>query len=93
VAQTTFGYFLDEGRGVAKNPAEAVRWYRKAAEQGFAMAQFNLATMYAEGVGVAKDEAEAMRWYRKAAEQGDAEAAQALEQRRGKKKARWPWTR
>jgi len=46
-----------------------LKWYRKAAEQNFAQAQFNLGVCYSEGLGVAKDEAEAVKWYRKAAEQ------------------------
>jgi TPR repeat protein len=31
---------------------EAVSWYRKAAEQGYAEAQFNLGIMYATGEGI-----------------------------------------
>ena len=50
--------------------AKAVEWYRKAAEQGLAEAQYNLGVMYLNGTGVAKDEAKAVEWYRKAAEQG-----------------------
>ena len=53
---------------------EAVRWYRLAAEQGYAAAQFNLGVMYATGEGVPEDDAEAVRWYRLAAEQGYAAA-------------------
>ena len=30
------------GQGVTQDNAEAVKWYRKAAEQGYAAAQFNL---------------------------------------------------
>jgi TPR repeat protein len=30
------------GQGVPQDYGEAIRWYRKAAEQGFADAQFNL---------------------------------------------------
>jgi hypothetical protein len=48
-----------------------VRWYRKAADQGNANAQYNLGVAYDNGEGVLKDEAEAVRWYRKAAEQGN----------------------
>jgi TPR repeat protein len=59
---------------VDKNEAEAVRWYRKSAEQGYAAAQFVIAEAYDDGRGVAKDEVEAVRWYRKAAEQGDMRA-------------------
>ena len=64
----------DNGQGVAKDEAEAVKWYRKAAEQNDAEAQYNLGICYANGQGVAKDEAEAVKWYRKAAEQNDAAA-------------------
>jgi TPR repeat protein len=51
---------------------EAVKWWRKAAEQGYADAQFNLATMYDNGNGVPKDMAEAAKWYRMAADKGNA---------------------
>ena len=61
----------------AKNYPEAMRWWRKAAEQGLAEAQFNLGHRYREGRGVKQDDREAVRWYRKAAEQGYANA-QAL---------------
>ena len=49
---------------------EAVKWYRKAAEQGHARAQNNLSWMYAHGEGVPQDYAEAVKWSRKAADQG-----------------------
>ena len=49
-----------------------------AAEQGEALAQFNLGLMYANGRGVLKDEAEAVRWFRLAAEQGEALAQSNL---------------
>ena len=62
------------GRGVPEDDAEAVRWYRLAAEQGYAGAQNNLGIMYATGRGVPEDDAEAVRWYRMAAEQGEADA-------------------
>lgn len=50
----------------------AVKWYRKAAEQGYASAQSQLGVMYAFGLGVPQNENEAAKWWRKAAEQGDA---------------------
>jgi TPR repeat protein len=58
------------GKGVKQDDAEAVRWYRKAAEQGNAKAQFNLGVMYDLGKGVKQDDAEAVKWYRKAAFSG-----------------------
>ena len=57
-----------------KNYTEAVKWYRKAAEQGHAGAQNNLGVCYENGYGVTKDYYEAVKWYRKAAEQGLADA-------------------
>lgn len=48
--------------------------YRKDAERGDAVAQFNLGVCYANGLGVEKDAKESVKWYRKAAEQGVAEA-------------------
>ena len=58
--------------------AKAVKWCRKAAEQGFAHAQFNLGVCYDNGQGVQQDYAEAVKWYRKAAEQGVADAQNNL---------------
>jgi uncharacterized protein len=40
------------GRGVQKDYAEALKWYRLAADQGLASAQHNLGFMYANGWGV-----------------------------------------
>ena len=58
--------------------AAAVRWYRKAAEQGHAVGQYNLAGIYSNGLGVKQDHAEAVRWCRMAAEQGLVDAVAAL---------------
>ena len=63
-----------DGEGVPEDDAEAVRWYRLAADQGLANAQYNLGVMYADGEGVPEDDAEAVRWYRLAADQGLANA-------------------
>ena len=53
------------GYGVDKNNSTAVGWYRKAAEQGNAIAQVSLGVMYEFGWGVNKDYNAA---HRKAAE-------------------------
>ena len=60
--------------GVERDDAEAVKWYRKAAEQNDAYAQSNLGFCYDNGLGVRKNDAEAVKWFREAAEQNDAEA-------------------
>ena len=51
--------------------AEAVKWYRLAAEQGFARAQHNLGLMYANGTGVPQDDVLAYAWLNLAVEQGN----------------------
>jgi TPR repeat protein len=70
--------------------AEAVKWYRKAADRGYAEAQFNLGIMYEErrapdldkeadaNVSYALDLCEAEHWFRLAAEQGYAKAQSKL---------------
>ena len=62
------------GRGVPQDYQEAVKWYRLAAEQGVAKAQYNLGWMYMNGRGVPQDYQEAVKWYRLAAELGHAKA-------------------
>ena len=69
------------GKASTEDDKEAVRWYRKAAEQGHKQAQDSLGTMYQNGDGVEKNYAEAMSWYRKAAEQGYANAQNNLGER------------
>src|SRR5712664_2754399 len=56
--------------GVPQDYAKAVYWFRKAAEQGYDVAQYHLEICYYKGDGVAKDAAAAVKWYRMAAEQG-----------------------
>ena len=51
-AQFALGNMYADGRGVPKSDVEAVKWYRRAADQGKANAQNNLGAMYAEGQGV-----------------------------------------
>jgi TPR repeat protein/tRNA A-37 threonylcarbamoyl transferase component Bud32 len=62
------------GFGTKVNFEEAVKWYRLAADQGYANAQCNLGFCYEKGNGVMKDEKEAVKWYRLAADQGWANA-------------------
>jgi uncharacterized protein len=43
------------GDGVPKNATKAAEWFKKAAAQGDADAQFNLGVMYNTGEGVSRD--------------------------------------
>ena len=45
-------------------------WFRKAADQGDAVAEFLLGNQYANGKDVPQDDCEAMIWFQRAAEQG-----------------------
>lgn len=62
----------------SKNYSKAVKSFKTAADQGNAMAQYNLGLMYAKGEGLAQDYQQALFWLRKAAEQGVALAAYNL---------------
>lgn len=67
-------YNIGESYYNGKDYKEAVKWYRKSAEQGYVFAQYNLGTCYENGQGVTQDYIEAVKWYRKSAEQGCAPA-------------------
>lgn len=66
------------GIGVSKNHSEAIKWYRKAANQGHAESQFSLGIKYNNGEGVHQNYAEAVKWVRKAAFHGLAGAQDLL---------------
>jgi hypothetical protein len=72
------GLYIDGQQGVPQNYTEAVKWFRRAADQGLADAQFKLGVAYDRGQGAPQDYEEAIKWYRKAAEQGLAQAQDAL---------------
>lgn len=61
-AQYALGLAYGSGFGIEENPAEAAKWFRKAAEQGVAVAQKNLAHHLAKGDGVKQDYVEAYKW-------------------------------
>lgn len=66
--QTILGYMYANGTGITKNQVEAVRWYRKAADQDYGLAQLAFAFNSKGGAE------EKIRWLRKAAENGNASA-------------------
>ncbi len=78
VGMALMGVLYSRGFGVEVDAERAVEWFRKAAEQGHANAQYNLGVMYEEGLGVVEDDAQAAGWYRRAAANGDAHAQYAL---------------
>jgi TPR repeat protein len=77
-SQFQLGVMYANGRGVAKNEQEALRWYRLAAEQGHAEAQERLGWYHELGTAVPQNYLEAYKWYRLAAENGFSPAQSAL---------------
>ena len=70
----------DQGQGVDQSDAMAVKWYRKAADQGCANAYCSLAGMYAEGSGgCPQDFAKALELLRTAQAQGVERATALIE--------------
>jgi hypothetical protein len=80
MAQYNLGVMYNNGRGVPKDEAQAVVWYRKAAEQGYAAAQNNLGVMYSAGLGgLEASDTWAVYWQALAAQQGNDNAIKNLE--------------
>ncbi|MGA9354355.1 MAG: AMIN domain-containing protein [Terriglobales bacterium] len=74
-AEESLGIFAETGIGLDQPaPADALNWYRKAAQQGSLDAETDIALLYANGKGVPRDPAQAVVWFRRAAEGGDASA-------------------
>lgn len=62
------------GMGTAKNPAEANKWYAKAAEIGFVPADNTLGMAALQGFGMPKSAAKAVGYFKEGAEAGYAPA-------------------
>lgn len=69
-AQYRLGNLYENGRGVAKDLAQARLWYQRAAEAGNRMAMHNLAALYAGGGLGAQQFDAAAKWFEEAANRG-----------------------
>jgi uncharacterized protein len=82
VAQWRLGLLYHRGQGVAENDAQARQWFEKAAQQGLAEAQFELANLLLYGLAPAPEGVDparlAAQWYFEAAAQGHAQAQYSL---------------
>ena len=58
--------------------AEALSWFRKAADKGSRYAEVMIGEMYIRGYGVPQDYAKAASWFEKAANQGDLNGQEEL---------------
>ncbi|MDR3409503.1 MAG: tetratricopeptide repeat protein [Formivibrio sp.] len=78
-AEQDYGYCLLQGRGgLTKNPFEAFRLVKRAADHGYIHAKYNLSSLYKCGHGTPKDEARALQLHFEVAEQGFPPAQTAL---------------
>lgn len=73
-AQALLAELLDK----AEEDAEALKYFRMAAEQGNAAGQYGLAVHYSSGEGIAADPKQALMWLERSAEQNYPPALRAL---------------
>jgi TPR repeat protein len=62
-AQVMVGWMKEHGRGISRDLAGALEWYRKAAEGGSSVAQYHLGTILVK----TGEPSEAFRWYAESA--------------------------
>ena len=77
-AQMLLAWLYEHGRGTAREPAHAFRWYQAAAQRGVTEAQCAVGTRYVEGNGVKVDFTKGVDWLSRAAGKGMPEAARRL---------------
>lgn len=70
VAQHNLANIYEYGKGVARDYAEALKWYEAAAEQGLPYSQHALSDMLRQGLGTAVNAPLAAAWCARAADQG-----------------------
>lgn len=78
MSENEVGTIYGRGYGVPQDYREAAKWFRQAADQGYAPAQYNLGQLYRTGKGVTQDDTEAAKWIGLAAEQGNTTAQSRL---------------
>lgn len=67
LAEYSVGMMHYRGQGVKEDPAEAVKWFDKAAGRGLPQAMLAMGVAYEKGKGVPGEQASAAKWYRMAA--------------------------
>ena len=78
LAQYYLAMMYLRGEGVEQSYGEAVKWFRKSAEQRIKQAQYRLGELYMNGRGVPKDYEYAYAWYRVGAEHKHKRSMNAL---------------
>lgn len=66
--------YANGANGVRRDYSQALQWFLRSSENGYASAAYFIGWMYYYGEGVQKDVAEALLWYKKSSELGMDEA-------------------
>ena len=78
-AQYSLGSRYHNGEGVPQDDVQAMRWFERAADQGYAAAQATAGAYYWAGRGVPKDLGKSYFWSTLALRQGDASSESRLQ--------------
>jgi TPR repeat protein len=78
-SQTTLGWMAAGGVGIAKNEADARRWFKTAADLGSSDAAYNLGVLYRDGVGGSRSLSDARHYFEQALKAGNMKARSALQ--------------
>ena len=74
-ATNEVGYSYFYGEGVEKDKEQAIYWLKKAANQGFHVAMYNLGVLFFKS----KDKEQAIYWLKKAIQKGNKQARELLQ--------------
>lgn len=80
-SETNFGraqFWLARKLYYERNYPDAMLWYRKASEHGFAAAKYEIGMMYYAGSGVKEDNELAFDWFSQAADAGEIQSLGSL---------------
>lgn len=72
------GLSFASAEGIAQDYVRAAQCYSEAAQQGYSLAQLNLAILYERGQGVTRDRTKSLMWLAKSANLGNAAAQYRL---------------
>ena len=67
--KANWGGSTSKGLGVKPDTRKAILWYKEAAEQGYAHAQYTLGLIYRNGTGINVNHYESQKWLKLAAKQ------------------------
>lgn len=70
-SQYNLGILYLDGHGVPQSPAEAVKWFKRSADQDYTEAQHDLGALYGSGQGVKRDYVQAYKWLNICAAKGN----------------------